>query len=110
MIRLTEMPEPVLKNGRGSNGRFAIGNSGGPGRPRREVERSYLSALTKAVALEDWVAIIRRAVEDAIQGDAQARAWLSKHLVGDTAVSLAELAEEVETLTALAHTQEGARP
>jgi len=36
-----------------------------------------------AVGLGDWAAIVQRAVNDAKNGDAQARAWLSKYLVGD---------------------------
>jgi hypothetical protein len=53
---------------------------------------------------------VRRAVQDAINGDAQARAWLSKHLVGDDPIGFAELVEEVRRLAALQHMQDGSRP
>jgi hypothetical protein len=82
--------------GRGERGRFADGNPGGPGRPRRATERQYLRALVGAVPLKDWRAIVKRAVEDAKAGDGQARNWLSKHLCGDDPLALAELVEELQ--------------
>lgn len=66
---------------RDRRGRFAPGNPGGPGRPRRKVERDYLGALSDAVSLTDWKRIAERAVQDAIDGDGAARAWLSRHLL-----------------------------
>lgn len=66
---------------RNANGRFAPGNPGGPGRPRRETEAAYLQALRDSVDLDDWRAIVSRAVADAKQGDAKARDWLSRHLL-----------------------------
>lgn len=68
-------------NGRQADGRFANGNAGGPGRPRRPVETEYLAALGDAVSLDDWRQVVRRAVEDAKSGDAKARAWLTRHLI-----------------------------
>jgi hypothetical protein len=44
-----------------SNGRFAVGNPGGPGRPRRAIEREYLAALSDTVSLGDWREIVERA-------------------------------------------------
>jgi hypothetical protein len=70
------------RNGRTGNGRFAVGNPGGPGRPRRATERQYLAVLADAVTLETWEAICLRAVADAKKGDAKARDWISKYLVG----------------------------
>ena len=64
------------------NGRFLPGNPGGPGRPRRVIEADYLAALSEAVPMESWRAIIAKAVEQARDGDAKAREWLSNHLVG----------------------------
>ena len=83
---------------RNTNGTFAAGNPGGPGRPRRGVERQYLAAFAEAVSLDDWQAIIQRAVADAKAGDAKARDWLSKYLVGDEPLALVELAEELQRL------------
>ena len=73
-------------------GKFAPGNSGGPGRPRRATERTYLLALSDALTLEDWKAIVRRAVEDARNGDAKSREWLSRYALGAEPTTLAQLA------------------
>ena len=62
---------------RDEHGRFAEGNAGGPGRPRRTVERDYLAVLSEAVSLDDWRAVVARAVDDAKAGDARARDWLA---------------------------------
>jgi hypothetical protein len=65
------------------NGQFAKGNPGGPGRPRRVAESNYLVTLTEACPPEKWCAICRRAVEDALAGDARARDWLARYLLGN---------------------------
>lgn len=67
-------------NGRDKGGRFASGSPGGPGRPRREVERQYLDATVAAVPVERWANVVAKALADAEAGDAAARAWLSKAL------------------------------
>lgn len=66
---------------RKSNGCFAKGNGGGPGRPKRSVELDYLKALNRAVSASQWDKIVKRAIADAIEGDAKARDWLSKYLL-----------------------------
>jgi hypothetical protein len=75
------------QNGKGRNGhgQFAPGNPGGPGRPRRVAERDYLVTLTEECPPETWRAICRRAVADAEAGDAKARDWLSRYLLGNPA-------------------------
>jgi hypothetical protein len=55
------------------------------------VERDYLEAMAGAVSLDDWREIVRIAVQFAQGGDDKARAWLSKHLLGDR-LSLIDLA------------------
>ncbi len=67
---------------RDDKGRFSKGNPGGPGRPRRTVEREYLDATLNSVSLEDWQAIVRKAVTDAKQGNAWARSWLGDYVLG----------------------------
>jgi hypothetical protein len=69
-------------NGRDSGGRFAKGNSGGPGRPRRSVEREYLAALSEELSLTRWQKIVRKAIDDAETGDWRAREWLAKIALG----------------------------
>ena len=67
---------------RNADGTFGKGNPGGPGRPRRPTEDTYLAMLTDAVPPELWAQICARATVDALEGDAQARAWLSSYLMG----------------------------
>ena len=86
------MANPTGKGG------FKRGNRGGPGRPRRSAEQNYLATMTGVVSLKDWRDITARAVQDAKAGDNQARAWLSKHLVGDEPLALAELLKKVGDL------------
>jgi hypothetical protein len=88
----------AVADDRNPNGTFAPGNPGGPGRPRRAVEREYLSALVEAATLPDWRLIVQRAVADAKGGNAKAREWLSKYLLGDEPLALVELREELERL------------
>ncbi len=64
------------------NGRFALGNRGGPGRPRRVIEADYLAALGEAITLDEWQQIVLKAKDDAKAGDAKAREWLGRHLLG----------------------------
>jgi len=81
---------------RDPRGRFAPGNEGGPGRPPRATEAGYLLALSDAVDLETWRAIVQRAAEDARDGDDKARRWLAGYLLhkpgDDGARDLGELA------------------
>jgi hypothetical protein len=67
---------------RHDNGRFAFGNRGGPGRPRRTVEAQYLTALREAVPIETWTKVCETAVAQAVAGDAKAREWLGSYLIG----------------------------
>lgn len=85
---------------RNTNGTFALGNRCGPGRPPRGVERQYLAAFAETVSPSDWREIIARAVADAKAGDARARDWLSKYLVGDDPFALVKLADELASLKA----------
>ena len=99
---------------RDARGRFVVGNAGGPGRPARAVELSYLRALSDELTLEDWRAIVRRAIEQAKAGDAGARAWVTKHALGHEPPALSDLAlrevlgvSEAHELTARAESSTG---
>jgi hypothetical protein len=70
------------ESGRDAGGRFASGNPGGPGRPRRETERAYLAAMADAVPPDTWRVIVEAAAASAFQGDRHAREWLSAYLMG----------------------------
>lgn len=63
-------------------GRFAPGNGGGPGRPPVATERTYLHSLQTACPPERWERIVSRAVDDAEAGDAKARDFLARYLIG----------------------------
>jgi hypothetical protein len=62
--------------------------------PRRPIEREYLATLNAAVPLDTWQAICKRAADDALAGDAKARDWLAKWLLGLESRLLTVLAAE----------------
>ena len=83
----------MAKNGRDDRGRFARGNPGGPGRPRRSIEIEYLGAISDGGILAHWSEIVAQARDDARAGDWRAREWLSRYLVGiESPPSLVDLA------------------
>jgi hypothetical protein len=67
---------------RETNGRFSPGNSGGPGRPPRQTEAAYLRITTAACSLEEWREIVTKTVADAKTGNAKAREFLARFLLG----------------------------
>ena len=79
------------------NGQFAAGNPGGPGRPRRAVEREYMAVIGDTVTPDDWKRIVQRARDDALAGDAKARDWLAKFLLGEKPPTLLSLAAAEES-------------
>ncbi len=91
-------PNSRAGNGRDARGRFTVGNPGGPGRPPRAVERHYLEISLASVTPEDWSTIMLVAVQEAKRGDATARAWLARLLVGEARLTerLRDLDEEAE--------------
>ena len=81
-----------MTDGRDEKGKFAPGNPGGPGRPRRAVERDYLQTLSDVVKPEDWRRVVTQALQDAQSGDPRAREWLSRYLMGPEPAKLIDLA------------------
>src|SRR6516165_241365 len=75
---------------------FQPGNPGGPGRPRRVVERDYLAVAVGAVSAADWRKVVKKALEQAIKGDSRARDWLGRRLVGSDPIQVAKLVEELQ--------------
>ena len=68
---------------RDKKGRFVAGHGSiSPGRPTRARETRYLQALTDTVTMDDWILIVRRAIEDAQNGSHPARRWVADYLVG----------------------------
>ena len=90
-------------NGRDHRGRFQRGCTPGPGRPRRATEDEYLQTLSETVTVEKWRRIVERGVSDALAGDARAREWLSKFLVGDALVVSVHVATDSANVRVLEH-------
>ena len=55
-------------NGRDASGRFALGNSGGPGNPHARLVGVLRSALLRSVTEEDMHAIVTKLVDLAKDG------------------------------------------
>jgi len=72
----------------------------GKAKARRPIEREYMATLNAAVPLDTWQAICMRAADDTVAGDAKARDWLAKWLLG----------LESRLLTVLAAEESGAEP
>jgi hypothetical protein len=71
-----------MKTDRTQDGRFAVGNCGGPGRPPRHVETEYLAVTLAACSVQDWREIISKAVQAAKGGDDKARLFLASYILG----------------------------
>ena len=72
----------MTQDSRDGNGRFAAGNSGGPGRPKRHIEVEYITSMLSVCTLSEWEDIVRTAVAAAKKGDHKAREWLTSHVIG----------------------------
>jgi hypothetical protein len=83
---------------RTEQGRFALGNAGGPGRPKRKSEAEYIAVLCEAVPLEEWRKVCERALKDALNGNAKARDFLAHYLIDN---NLAARVEALETVLKL---------
>jgi hypothetical protein len=73
----------TLEGGRNADGTFCKGGRPGPGRPARLVERQFLQVFSDSVSLEDWRKVVESAVQNAVKGDARARDWLGRYLMGN---------------------------
>ncbi len=73
----------MTESGRDADGRFLKGKwKGGPGRPRREIERTYLEIVWRNVSPRKWAQVVKKALEQALEGDHRARVWLGNYLCG----------------------------
>lgn len=76
-----ETEKRVVK--RDENGKFLPGGSPvSPGRPKREIEVTYLAVLHETVTLDDWRKICATAVSLAMAGDYRSREWIADYLIG----------------------------
>jgi len=67
---------------RDDSGKFAKGNPGGPGRPKKEREQRFYEITLSTVTFDDWKDIVNKAIAQAKKGDPVARKWLSDYLMG----------------------------
>lgn len=67
---------------RDANGKFTKGSDGGPGRPKRVPEGTFMEVLTGAVTPGRWLTIVEKAIQQAERGDPVARKWLADYLIG----------------------------
>jgi hypothetical protein len=64
---------------RDPKGRFSKGNPGGPGRPPRVIETTYLETLQANLTQERWAEICCKVIELAEAGDLRAFDLLCRH-------------------------------
>lgn len=88
----------MSENGRDRRGRFAVGNSGGPGNPHARRVAALRSALLESVTEADLRAIVAKLVERAKQGDLVAARGLFDRIFGRP-TSMVDLAVEGVVLT-----------
>jgi hypothetical protein len=70
---------------RDKTGKWLPGVSGNPlgaKAHKSKVRLKYLETMADECTLEDWRLITRRAIDDAIDGKASARNWLSSYILG----------------------------
>jgi hypothetical protein len=70
----------------------------------KKVSNDYLQAMGEVVSLEDWRDIVRQAVQDASDGDAKAREWLSKYLLGKSTLPASTLGNLLQEINEQEHT------
>jgi hypothetical protein len=96
---------------RGTRGRFAQGNTGGPGNPFAKAVGQLRSALMTAVTKADIEAIIAGMVKEAKAGNvAAAREVLDRCLGKPVEADLLVRLEELEAAVATQQAREGSRP
>jgi len=82
----------IMKKSR-KDGQWVTGTAPGPGRLPHLAEVKYLKGMHSVVSVDDWQAITLRAVEDALDGKASARNWLSRYLLDPVLKSVAVMGE-----------------
>ena len=92
-------PSPNGSNGRDAKGRFASGNSGGPGNPHAKRIAKLRSALLGAVSAADMKAIVRQLIKQAKDGDVRAAKEIIDRCIGKPIE--ADLIERIEQLEIL---------
>lgn len=82
---------------RDERGRFV--SSGNPnGRAARKVETEYLELAKRKCGKSEWLAIVETAIEQAKDGNARARQWLSDYLIGKPLLMRGTESEDEKTI------------
>ncbi len=68
---------------RDQKGKFAKGWKGGPGRPKKAKDQRYYEILQKKLTFKKWEQILDTAIEQAIEGDKEARKFLAGYAMGE---------------------------
>ena len=89
-------PSPNGANGRGSTGRFTLGNPGGPGNPYAKRVAALRAAMLDAVSEEDMAAVLGKLIELAKAGNVPAAKEVLDRCLGRTLE--ADLLERLEQL------------
>jgi hypothetical protein len=90
-------PSPSGDNGdRDTRGRFAPGNRAAVGNPHAKRVGQLRAMLLQAVTDDDWLATVRKLIEDAKAGDKAARSELFERVLGRPIE--ADLIERIEQL------------
>ena len=98
-------PSPTGDNGdRDSQGRFAPGNKAATGNPHAKRIGQLRSMLLQAVTDDDWLATVRKLIDDAKAGDKAARAELFERTLGKPIE--ADLIERIEQLEQAINTRD----
>ena len=83
------------------------GQSGNPkGRAPRVREQAYQDATYSSVPISKWRKVVKRALEQALEGDDKARAFLAKYLLPAKREDAPEQSETEKLFTALLHQRE----
>ena len=83
-------------NGRDKQGRFIVGNKGGPGNPHAKQVAVMRAALLSAVTPEDLHDVIRVLIEKALSGNVSAIKELLDRLYGKPKVAV-EMKQELQS-------------
>ena len=82
---MSASPSTNGSNGRGSGGRFAKGNAGGPGNPHARKVAQLRSTLLRAISSGDLRAVVKKLLDQAKAGDVQAAKLVIERCLGPAA-------------------------
>lgn len=99
-----EQPSPSVPNGgRNARGRFVKGNKLGKGNPLGQRVQALRVSLVDSVSTDDFAAVTKRLVKEALAGDVQAAKLLFDRVLGpsvavDLVLQIEAMEEEIKKL------------